>query len=401
MLFDERTSRLLLSAALAAASLVTGCARPEDADPAAAQALTLVRDVVIDDVRGDPRNPVADVVDVGSSNFVLGYYHPVDGLKYAYFNNRGDQQAGPFTAGGSGSTLRANTSKAFAWPNCDGNGRTGSVNYFAVHVDNKVYLDRHSRCNGQWQDLSWQEIASGGQPAVATRGTLSNGKALIVYQTGATLVGRFLTFTSFGNSLGPVFTIAGTAGQPDVIYNQHSGKFIVGFKTFSPVCQIRNVIITETGAAEGPWRFFGTCDNDVGGHHTSVAYNNLGDGSYVWWRENMSQQKFVFVHDAQGQLLTAVTPFATSQPNANPPTPQYGFTVPVTHTYSATTPYTFFLANVIGLSSAKTWQLVDQLDETGFFFATRGLISETVAISTESTGNMDVRRLRLTISDQP
>ena len=77
----------------------------------------------------------------------------------------------------------------------------------------------------------------------------------------------------------------------DVIYNQHSDRFIVGEidRYAEQGCLIRNAVIAvdaNLSATVERVKVFGNCDTGAGGHHTAVAYNPRGDGTYLWWRQD-------------------------------------------------------------------------------------------------------------------
>jgi hypothetical protein len=371
------------------------------------QAAVLISQQTIDTVKDELRQPVVDVVDIGPANYVVGNILPSGDLHYSYYATTTGQQVAPFTEGGAGTWIRGNTSKSVTWPNCDGTGfKTGFVNYFAVVLGGTVFLDEHARCAGAWRPFNFTTIDLGDHPAVATRGSITSGRALVAYGQNDHLMGRFVSFTGFGKVLGTPFSITTIPGggvfSVDLIYNQHSNRYIAGYIERGPgFCRVKNVTITDASPPViGTATQFGGCDTDIGGHHTSVAYNPLmTDGSYVWWRQDMQAKKRVFIHDSQGQL-TSFTPFLTDDPNPFPGSGATAWTVPVTNTYDSATPYMLFkesLTNIFGLRADKSWSLVEPMNLTTHQMAVRSVGSETVAITKPFNGTT----LFLTVSDKP
>jgi hypothetical protein len=244
------------------------------------------------------------------------------------------------------------------------------------------------------------------KPSIASEGTYANGKALLVYGRGSVLNGRYLTWSTdvFGRrteTLGSRFAITTIASNrvifsTDVIFNQHSGKYIVGYIERGAMagCEIKNVVVSGTSRVRNPVTF-GSCDFDQGGHHTSVAYNPQGDGTYVWWRQNINRDKAVFIHDANGNLTTFPT-FSTEGLNGAVPT------APVTASVNASVPY-FILArnflNLFGVKSDKTFTIADRLDLPLGPVAVRSLTFGTVGLLTEGFQNGN-HHLSLIVSDQ-
>jgi hypothetical protein len=73
------------------------------------------------------------------------------------------------------------------------------------------------------------------RPSLATRGTPQDGALLVVYGKGNQVVGRLLRFSRRRpeSQFGPAFAIMDVPSSravfsTDVIYNQHSERFIVG-----------------------------------------------------------------------------------------------------------------------------------------------------------------------------
>ena len=81
-------------------------------------------------------------------------------------------------------------------------------------------------------------------------------------------------------------------------------------------------------------RKVGVCDVEAGGHHTAVAYNPLGDGTYLWWRQDDNLQKAVYVHDAFG-APTSLPSLSTTQTLTDPPSDYQRYTVPLAQTGDA------------------------------------------------------------------
>ena len=143
--------------------------------------------------------------------------------------------------------------------------------------------------------------------------------------------------------------------------------------------------------------------NEVGssfghGHHTTVAYNPLsGDGSYVWWRQNSTNTKAIYVHGPDGTLLPAPLPFSTNLSSADPPATDTPYTIPLAQTYSSAVPYVFWMpSGLYGLKSDKTWTLLDETRSLGCPLAVRSLQTETVGLMGSNAG-----ALNLVTSDYP
>lgn len=295
------------------------------------------------------RTQVADIVPLGDSAFVVGYRDARDRLQVVRWDATGRQ--GPAEAVAEGARwVRADTSLGFVRADVACPGLGGArVNTLAVEHGGDtpvVRLDLHANCDGH-MTLTSVPIAAGVRPsAVTVAGDGSTpARTLVVYGRLSQLLGRLVTH---GSALGqpptvgdefPVarFTLGG-AFSTDVIHNRHSNRYIVGFiQRGGFACSIWNVVLDASAdppvVLNGPTQF-GGCDSDQGGHHTSVAYNPLGDGRYVWWRQDMALVKSVFIHDSSG-ALTAETGLVTAN------VVEFGniWTAPVAATASATVPY--------------------------------------------------------------
>jgi hypothetical protein len=345
----------------AAGALVLACAGTSSAPPDGAPALE--RPLVWRDVPGtlkeDPRSQMADFVDVTPDDFVLGHIARDGCVQYTRYSGDGRRER---LGGGvcGGQWIRANTAPALARPDGCGPGRPLLANLFVEQAqEDKITMRFFSHCGDAWRPPSALALNDGGRPAIATKGTLAAGKALIVYGRQDQLWGRFVSFSGEGSG-GPA-TVLGdpvmlqqlsaraVVFSTDLIYNAHSDRFIVGYVERVPfvLCRIKNLLVPADApapAAEGDPTEFGECDWDTGGHHTSAAYNPLDDGTYVWWRQDMVKLKHLFVHDARGKL-TGLAPHNTNLGGNGTP-----WTVPVS---IGRDPSLRYLA-VAGWSSALT-----------------------------------------------
>jgi hypothetical protein len=345
-----------LSRALAVACLAV------TASASIAGATEIVSNVLIDGAKVDQRQQLVDVVDVGQGYFAVGYIHTGGGVRYAYYRSSdGALEVGPFDTGPPGKWLRASGSKSLIWRNCSGT-KAGAVGLFAVHVGGEVYLDQHTRCNGAWRAHSFMFVDHGDHPSVATSGDYNNGRALLVYGQGSQLRGAFVTITPTGKTVGSSFPIQDLNGagifSTDLVFNTKSNQFIVGYivRKGGTICQIRNVVVADANPpVVGTPSHFGDCDTDVGGHHTSVAFNTLGNGDYAWFRQDKianNSKKGVYVHNSSGQFTGTSFPH-----NGFPGLGAYAWTMPVSPTYSSTSLYV--IARGGGTSPATVLYAVD------------------------------------------
>jgi hypothetical protein len=315
------------------------------------------------------RAQIADIVPLGDGAFVVGYRDPNDRLKYARWGPSGPRGQAEF-AGEGALWMRADTTDGLwrADSGCPGAGGA-RVNTMAIQLGGDtptVRLDVHRNCDGEMTVLP-VPIADGVRPSsVTVPGTATMAaRTLVVYGRGPQLLGRFVVHPLAVEqvpTLEDEFPIArftlGGAFSTDVIHNRHSNRFIVGFIQRGGFgCSVWNVVLDAAAnppsVVSGPTQF-GGCDGDQGGHHTSVAYNPLGDGSYAWWRQDMTLVKSVFIHDASG---AATSPVGLATANVV----QFGnlWTTPVAATGSAATPYVALFGqprvHLFDLDAAGTW----------------------------------------------
>jgi hypothetical protein len=123
----------------------------------------------------------------------------------------------------------------------------------------------------------------------------------------------------------------------------------------------------------------GTCDNDNGGHHSSVAYNNLGNGDYVRWYQNLQATKAIYRHASNGALVG-------SFPTAN----LSDMTVPLTNTRTSSNPYAAFTLAGSGASktlrifrnpSGDSWIEAENLQVTRTQLAVRTFVTQTATLN--------------------
>jgi hypothetical protein len=425
--------------ALALTGFVCSCQAESGEPEVEAQSPLVARSGIIDHY-SVPCNPsglrcqVADIADVGSNSFVIGYTDASGNLKYTYQGTKTGQEVAPFPKGTAVQWVRANTSKSWNSFGCD-------MNYFAVEVTDTnanptngghgVFLDRFQKCGSTWQPMTRTLMessspASGRRiPAVATKGTPYWGDLLFVWntQTGGgagNLVGRVMRFRYQDEDAAgwtdqiPAFSTGSFSS--DLIYNQHSNKWIVGSMNpdqFSYV--VRNSILSSDDNALPTFLDQNEDSSPSDGHHTSVAYNPLSsDGSYVWWHQDGSQTKGVYVHDDAGKLIPTPLPeqptlpgFPTLFETKDPPSSGNYYTVPVAQTYSSSVPYVFLMSSgIYGLRSIddngdgvidKRWALLDEANLGSAPFAVRSLATETVAL----LGVAPNASLRVVVSDFP
>lgn len=295
------------------------------------------------------RTQVADIVPLGDGEFVVGYRDARDRLQVVRWDTRGRQGPAEVVAE-SVRWVRADTSDGFfrADPACPRAGGA-HTNTLAVEYGGDtplVRLDLHANCDGHLTMTS-VSIASGVRPSAVTVPGVGSAPArtLVVYGRLSQLLGRLVTHGAEPGQppvLGEEFPVArfslGGAFSTDLIHNRHSDRYIVGFiQRGGFACSIWNVVLDAAMdppvVVGGPTQF-GGCDSDQGGHHTSVAYNPLGDGRYIWWRQDMTLVKSVFVHDSSG-ALTAAPRLGTAN------VVEFGniWTAPVAATASAAVPY--------------------------------------------------------------
>jgi hypothetical protein len=326
----------------------------------------------IDSIAYDPRSQIADIADVGQDAFVAAYVHVSFVPQHVAFDATGAllQQPAVYPGGGHALWLRANSSPSWRVGGCD-------TNYFAIEVRDAVRLETHARCGGA--EISVTEtvvdvIDVFSRPSLATRGTPQDGALLVVYGKGSQVVGRLLRFRDGApeSQFGPPFAIMEVPSNravfsTDVIYNQHSERFIVGEidRYAEQGCQIRNALVAvdaDLSVMVEREKVFGICDSGSGGHHPAVAYNPRGDGTYLWWRQDGNYQKAIYIHDAWGEL-TAIPPLVTGDPFTKPQVgdPQTGYhryTVPIASAGDGPVQYGFVKsteARADGKPSAATY----------------------------------------------
>ena len=270
----------------------------------------------IDTIPYDPKSQMADIADLGQDAFVAAYVHVAFAPMHVAFDVTGAPLAPPaaYPRGGHSRWLRANSSPSWRVGGCD-------TNYFAVELRDEVRLETHARCGGAAVSVTEtvvDVIDVFSRPSLATRGTPQDGALLVVYGKGNQVVGRLLRFRDGApeSQFGPPFVIMEVPStravfSTDVIYNQHSDRFIVGEidRYAEQGCRIRNAVVAvdaNLSATVEREKVFGECDTGAGGHHTAVAYNPRGDGTYLWWRQNKKPDltKAIYVHDAWGELTT-------------------------------------------------------------------------------------------------
>ena len=279
------------------------------------------------------RTQIADIVPLGADAFAVGFRDATDHLEYAYWDGRGRQ--GPAeVAADEVPWMRSDSSR----PREAVDSRCGSAGRAwidtmaietGINTTAKVRLDVHTNCGDQMSFTSY-DIGEGARPASATTGSfdLGTAKTLVVYGRLDHLWGRFVHRAADRSEMGTIgdeFAIAkfekGAVFSVDVFYNQHSERFIIGYiERAAMYCTEWNVAIGDSSfppsILSGPTQF-GVCDGDVGGHHTSSAYSPDGDGSYVWWRQDMDKIKRVFRHDRLGGLMSPLGLSTAEQaPNA-------------------------------------------------------------------------------------
>jgi hypothetical protein len=346
---------------------------PSDAEPPPAGE-------VIDTIVGQFdtfRTQVADIVPLGNAEFVVGYRDARDRLQVVRWDTAGRQGSAEAVAEGV-RWLRADTSDGFsvADPACP---RAGGVriNTLAVEYGGaapSVRLDVHANCDGR-MTMTTVPIAAGVRPSTVTvpGSGATPARTLVVYGRTSQLFGRMVTHVAHPDQppvTGEEFPIArfslGGAFSTDVIHNRHSNRYIVGFvQKGGFACSIWNVVldpdVDPPVVVNGPTQV-GGCDGDQGGHHTSVAYNPLGDGHYAWWRQDMKLVKSVFIHDAFG-AATSPTGLGTAD------VVQFGniWTAPVAHTKSAAVPYVAMFGqpavHLFDMDAAGVW--VDRVPRFG------------------------------------
>jgi hypothetical protein len=310
----------------------------------------------IDTIPYDPKSQMADIADLGQDAFVAAYVHVAFGPMHVAFDATGALLGPPaaYPRGGHSLWLRANSSPSWRVGDCD-------TNYFAVELRDEVRLETHARCGGAAVTAT-ETVVDGidvvSRPSLATRGTPQDGALLVVYGKGNQVVGRLLRFRDGApeSQFGPAFAIMDVPSSravfsTDVIYNQHSERFIVGEidRYAEQGCQIRNAVVAvdaNLSATVERVKVFGSCDTGAGGHHTAVAYNPRGDGTYLWWRQNEKAQdggtgltKAIYVHDAWGELTT-VTPYLTAD-GFDATATYHRYTVPIASAGDAPIQYAF------------------------------------------------------------
>jgi hypothetical protein len=306
----------------------------------------------IDTTPYDPKSQMADIVDVGPDAFVVGYVHASFHLRYALFGADGVPQSVPAPVGARASWLRANSAPSWTVGGCD-------ESYFAIDLADSVRLDTHRRCGGSWGEVTQTIVDTvdlPARPSLATRGTPDDGALLFVYGKGHQLLGRMQRFRAgIAGAFGAPFVILQVAPDlgvfsTDVIYNQHSDRFIVGeIERSMRGCRIQNAVLAvdaDLRATVETVRQFGGCDTEAGGHHTAVAYNPSGDGSYLWWRQDGPKfRKAVYVHDRWG-AATAIPSLPTFETVDDPPSLPERYTVPIASTGQTGTGYVLLKANI-------------------------------------------------------
>jgi len=305
----------------------------------------------IDTIPYDPKSQMADIADLGQDAFVAAYVHVAFAPMHVAFDATGAPLGPPaaYPGGGHSLWLRANSSPSWRVGGCD-------TNYFAVELRDEVRLETHARCGGAAVSVT-ETVVDGinvfSRPSLATRGTPQDGALLVVYGKGNQVVGRLLRFRDGApeSQFGPPFAIMEVPSSravfsTDVIYNQHSERFIVGeIDRYAELgCQIRNAVVAvdaNLSATVEREKVFGECDTGAGGHHTAVAYNPRGDGTYLWWRQSMKPDltKAIYVHDAWGELTT-VPPYLTAEAFDETAT-YHRYTVPIASAGDAPIQYAF------------------------------------------------------------
>jgi hypothetical protein len=331
---------------------------------------------------GGFRCQTADIAEVSATDFVVAYINASGQLKYAYYGATG-QEVAPFAKGTSAKWVRANSSKPWGAFGC-------SSTYFAVQVDDPqlggpgVYLDAHSKCASGWSNMTRTLIAAGGarSPSVATKGDALWGDVFIAWDAAGSM-GRLLRhrFQNPGAGLTQPFAIGALAGSgTDVIYNQHSNRWIVGqvARGFTTLPNVNNAVLTSDWALLPEvigGHNLGSTGGPNDGHHNYVAYSALSDdGSYLHWYQG-TDGKGIYTHASDGSRMFSVAPFDVGN----------GLTVPLAPTYSAATPYVAWATNgsgtdVYGRRQDKTWTLLGQIPGQAMPVTVRALPNTMVGL---------------------
>jgi hypothetical protein len=407
---EQRTRRRGLDARFAAAAAGTlfllSCSAPPEEPPTESVSSELVLgSTFIDNYRTQCpgqtntgfRCQVADIADVGPDKFVIGYIDPNGTLKYSYRSTTAGVVVAPFAKGTNARWVRANTSKSWSAWGCNSN-------FFAVEVTDPeaghgVYLDSFFDCGQGGWSMSRTFVGSGteGQmfPAVATKGTPYWGDLLFSWNGSGKLY-RYRYMGAQGWTAQFPFNV--TKLTSDLIYHAHSNRWIHSTFGFGGLSySVFNILYSSDDDALPESVGY----NDLGfssedGHHTCVAYNPLGDGSYVWWRHSGTNGKALHVYGPDGVQLSSPVPFPTNETNLDPPSTAHAYTIPVTQTYSPTVPYVFLMSTgLYGLGSDQTWKLLDETRPLGNPLAVRSLQTDTVGLV--GSGG----KLNLVTSDYP
>jgi hypothetical protein len=323
----------------------------------------------------DIRFPRAGVIPVGRWHFALGWFNFGGTLRYAGYGSTGTNEVPAADAGSSGLayTIRTNTSRPLEAGGCT-SLPTRAINYAAVQLGTTVFLDRlsfgNATCGAQtWNPRTRTQIdIDAGAPAVATQGSYSQGRALVVYGKAAELRGRFLEWsTSFSGvrteALGPSFLIANLPANhgvfsSDVVFDDHpaSQSFVIGYLSRAPRDgRVMNVVVSGNTAVFPPTIVrspiqWGTFDADAGGHYSSAAYTpGSSDGTYAWWTLADGAGKAVRAMSRTGEM-TSFPPFSTLQTSYST-----NVTVPVTSSWEPSMPYLFLTGDgSIGQGGSNT-----------------------------------------------
>ena len=286
-----------------------------------------------DPLVGTFRRQIADISSLGGRRFVAAYIveDNADGstetgeLRYARFDVATGFSSVPIRGAGRADWVRAVTGGPLLQGACtpevlaahlhQSEVAWGNPNYvtffsygFTSGDERRVGLVRYAWCGGRAM-ATHHDVGDGEVPSIAAGQSAGETKLLVAYGKENGLFGRF--FDSAGTALGTEFGIAAfPAGfgvrSTDIIWNSVSQRFIVGFVRSGGIklgCTVHNVRLTWEGNAEVPV-MRGDCDADVGGHHTSVAYDSRAlanpDGVYAWWYQGGSAQKALRLMDAYG-----------------------------------------------------------------------------------------------------
>jgi alpha-tubulin suppressor-like RCC1 family protein len=419
------------------------CAPPPDSDPECGEVQQLtcqgvggacIGEEMVDLAASSYRSSLMDIIDVGPDDFVIGYAEiTARAVRYRHYSTVQGQTLEPqrVAEGNERSVhwLRANTSKAVHKPDADCSDPTARwgtyTNFFAVQVGDNVYVDTFRYCEHQ-SFFTRTLIGPGTRPSIATT---PDGTALIAYASKELwLTGRYMSEPPSRDGtrdavLGAELSQIDYGRETDVIYNQTSDSFIIGYLSDSRAQlrgEVKNMRLRNGQTSPDQMRSVDYYDPTYGGHTNRVAYNPLGNGMYPWWHADAR----AFTIQDQNGAQTGHEPFETATTRSQPASNYFYNWVPIASTYDEDRLpllYVFFKTNDIvhtsvttpiqkathlyGLRSDGVWTMVDQLGEYGVAgdpVAVRSLKRATVALNFqyyESPVPDYLSTLRLVISD--